>query len=232
MYRCEAVSIEGFIQQLAVSYLSNGYWFYVPGQIPENKDPEKTDRKIISQYGIDVSKFVRARRKKAGLANLQYLRYRNFFVLLATPGVHEFFRAEAKRIHDAREAPIRVFGYSISVVAGREGDSTSIRIEREKLQMLRSFFVSAALGWSVEKLVREIISLPFEPYAPVRRQVASLIRAVNRKRTPAGLEPVPPLVAWRRRAVVRPFSLGASVEESRVSNPPATARLLQNDPLL
>ena len=34
-YRCAATSVGGFIQQLAVSYVGRGYWFYVTGVIPE-----------------------------------------------------------------------------------------------------------------------------------------------------------------------------------------------------
>ena len=33
--------------------------------------------------------------------------------------------------------------------------------------------------------------LPFEPYAPVRRQMLNLLRAVNRVRRQAGFKPVP-----------------------------------------
>ena len=39
MYRCETGSVAGFVQQLAVSYLSHGYWFYVAGTVPDRKDP-------------------------------------------------------------------------------------------------------------------------------------------------------------------------------------------------
>src|SRR5690349_9747078 len=38
-YRCEVPSIGGFVQQLAVSYLAHGYFFYVWGIVPEGKDP-------------------------------------------------------------------------------------------------------------------------------------------------------------------------------------------------
>jgi len=38
-YRCVATSLAGFLQQLTVSYLSHGYWFYVTGCIPDGKDP-------------------------------------------------------------------------------------------------------------------------------------------------------------------------------------------------
>ena len=76
IYRCEATSVEGFIQQLAVSYVRNGYFFYVTGSVREGRDPSEIDRKLIERYGIDVSKFTRARRKKAGLANIHYLRHK------------------------------------------------------------------------------------------------------------------------------------------------------------
>ena len=32
-YRCEALTVSGFVQQLAVSYIANGYYFYVAGEI-------------------------------------------------------------------------------------------------------------------------------------------------------------------------------------------------------
>src|SRR5437870_4201373 len=37
-YRCEAATIAGFIQQLAVGCIARGYWFYVAGYIPPYKD--------------------------------------------------------------------------------------------------------------------------------------------------------------------------------------------------
>src|SRR5689334_18499210 len=97
MYRCEATSIAGFVQQLAVSYIGNGYWFYVSGYVPEKKDPKMVDAKLIERYGIDVSKWVRTRRKKGGLANIHYIRHDRFWVLIATKGQHEFFASEPFR---------------------------------------------------------------------------------------------------------------------------------------
>ena len=85
-YRCVATSVAGFVQQLAVGYVARGYYFYVTGRIPEHKDPVHTDEKIIAQYGIGVSKWVRARRKRQGLANVHYLRYGTFFVIIASHG--------------------------------------------------------------------------------------------------------------------------------------------------
>src|SRR5690349_19604039 len=93
-YRCEATSPEGFVQQLAVSYLRNGYWFYVRGEVPAGKDARAVDEKLLTRYAIAVSKWTRFRAKDRGEARLQYLRYLSTFVLLATHGEHHFFEDE------------------------------------------------------------------------------------------------------------------------------------------
>ena len=117
-YRYEATTVSGFIQQLAVSYLANGYFFYVMGHIPEGKDPRATDKRIIDKYGIAVSKFTRYRRKENGPGNLQYLRHERTFVILATHGEHPLFEAEAANLRDARRVPIKYRGYAVSFRGG------------------------------------------------------------------------------------------------------------------
>ncbi len=120
MYRCEATSVEGFVQQLAVSYLAHGYWFYVVGQVPEGKDSRKVAEKLVARYQIDLSKWARARRKRVGLASLQYLRFGRFFVLLATHGTHAFFEEEAPSIRDARQ---KMQHGKIGIIRDAEGDA-------------------------------------------------------------------------------------------------------------
>src|SRR3954471_17321868 len=87
-YRYEATTVEGFVQQLAVCYLRNRYWFYVLGEIPAGKDPATVDDKLLVRYGVDQSKWAKARARKRGFAKVQYLRYRTTFVLVATEGEH------------------------------------------------------------------------------------------------------------------------------------------------
>ncbi|MCB0325604.1 MAG: hypothetical protein KDD69_18610 [Bdellovibrionales bacterium] len=107
-YRCEAVSIDGLVQQIAVSYLRHGYLYYVTGMLPDGKDPHALDAKLIDRYGIAISERERARRKLSGLANMQYIRHGQFFVLLCTEGRHVFREIERDVIRDAREVPIRI----------------------------------------------------------------------------------------------------------------------------
>lgn len=202
-YQCEALSVGAFIQQLAVGYVARGYLFYATGSVPERKDLAAVDAKLLERYDIGVSRWARARRKRAGVANVQYLRHGRFFVLLATHGRHPFFEEEG-RVRDIRRSPLRYAGYSVSfrysTVTRRS--HASVRIDREEYLRLRGYFLEFASKRSCAWLATEFQRLPFEPYAPVRRQVLNILRAVNRARREGGLEPVPAgCLRLRRRPV-------------------------------
>jgi hypothetical protein len=200
-YRHEATSLEGFLQQLAVCYVGRGYWFYVTGFIPLEKDPGSVDRKLIDHYGIDISKWARARRKQSGIASIQYLRYRRFFVLLATQGTHRFFSDEAPNIRDARRVPVTFSGYSVSSRQGRP----HVRIEREEYLRIKAYFIDIARKYSAQRIQAELAALPFEPYAPVRRQYLAFVRAINRARVEAGLPTISRFSVRLKRRIYRPF---------------------------
>ena len=207
-YRCEATTVAGFIQQIAVAYVGHGYIFYVTGEIPEKKDPRAVDERIIEKYGIAVGKTARARRKAAGLANLQYIRFRRRFVLLATPGKHAFFEAERNHLRDAREVPIKVCGYAISY---REGHP-HVRIEQKHYLGLKSYFSDIAVHRSKESLEAELRRLHFEPYAPVRGQLFGILREVNKRRKAAQYEPVSSSCVRVRRRIVAPFEVAPTLD--------------------
>lgn len=215
-YRAEATSIEGFVQQLASCYLRHGYWWYVAGVVPSWKDPESVDIKLIRKYGIDISESTRARRKRLGKANLQYLRFGHFFVILATQGEHEFREVEAGAVRDIRRVPIKIHGYSISYRPGgrtKSGEKdprwhSHVEIERSRYKEIRDRFLELAVHRSPNDLALEFYKLPYEPYAPIRRQMLNLLRAVNRARKAAGYELLPKEVLPLRRRVVKPFAGG------------------------
>jgi hypothetical protein len=207
-YRYEASSIEGFVQQVAVQYVARGYWFYVSGIVPEGKDPRAVAEKLIAKYCIGVSKFVRARRKLGGAANLQLILYGQIFLVLATHGEHPFFGEERTRIRDCREAPIKFASYAI----GFRGGHVQVRIERETEKELKAFFKERAL-WSAETLAGHFSKLPFEPYAPIRRQFLVMFNQVNRLRKTAGLKPLETSCLRLRRKPCKPF--GESIDAER-----------------
>jgi len=197
--------VGGFVQQLAVAYVQHGYWFYVTGEIPERKCPLAVDKKLLDRYEIAISKWSRARRKQSGRANLQYIRYGRFFVLIATRGEHRFFKDEPT-LRDIRRDSLSFAGYSIGYKLGADRKwHVSVRIHPAEYLKLKAYFLDLATRRSVEKLTSEFQGIPFEPYAPVRRQFLNILRAVNRKRKMAGYELVPIKALRLRRRMVRPF---------------------------
>lgn len=212
-YVCETTSLDGLVQLLACNFLPHGYWFYVTGWIPLGKDPQRIDAKLLKKYGIDIGRTERSRRKRAGYANLRYLRHDRFFVLLATHGKHQFFEEEAALIRDIRHRPLKVSGYSISF---RRGGQTAdgkpdahwhshVEIDRQWYKRYKAWFHDMAVRESTERLALEFYRFPFEPYAPIRRQMLLLLRLVNSVRKRAGLEQLPYAILPLRRRIVRPF---------------------------
>ncbi|MEK6700852.1 MAG: hypothetical protein AABZ53_01190 [Planctomycetota bacterium] len=213
MYRCEAASVAGFIQQLAVSYVRHGYWFYVTGVVPAEKDPRGIDAKLVQLYDIDVTKWARAWRKALGQASMQYLRYNRFFILMATHGEHAFFDRERDAVRDCRRVPIKFFGYSVS----HRGGHPCVRIEQAEYLRVKAYFEDLATRRTSEQLGAELGAIGWIPYAPVRRQLFMLLRAVNNKRRAAGLGAVSHLWLDFERRIVAPFGvpLAARVEVQR-----------------
>src|SRR5438876_534642 len=157
-YRCEATSVAGFVQQLAVAYVGRGYFFYVSGEIPERKDPHAVDEKLIAKYDIAISKTSRARRKATGLANVQYLRHGRFFVLIVTHGNHALFDLEGGLIRDVRKVPIKFGGYAVSYRAGHP----HVRIEQGRYLGIKAYLADIAIHRTKERLEEEFRWLPFE----------------------------------------------------------------------
>lgn len=201
MYKCVATSAVGFIQQLAVSYITTGHWFFVTGWVPEGKDPAAVDAKLVDRYAIGIPRWERARRKKAGRASVHYLRCGHVFVLVATHGEHLFFQEEGESIKDARRTPVRAFGYAISF----RGGHCHVRIDQTEYKRLKAFLEGAAAHRSREALESYIWNIPFEPYAPVRRQLLNLFRCANRVRQQAGFEKLDVKCVRTKRRIVKPF---------------------------
>lgn len=221
-YRCEAVSVTGFVQQL-VNLITKGYRFYVTGVVPRGKDPRELDQKLVEKYDLNLRDWTRSRRKKAGRANVQYLRYGRFFVIVATHGTHRFFNpldepgqpGEGKRdkdgqecrIRDIRKSSIKFQGYSISQrpASNRSSWHAHVRIDREAYRELKAHLVELAGRRTVESLGNELQRVPFEPYYAVRRQLLHILRAMNRERKLRGFRPVAVSALRFRKTSVKPF---------------------------
>ena len=215
-YKWEATTLEGFIQQLAVAYVARRYFFYVTGRVSPRLTVEEQDQRLLTKYEVARSKWSRYRRAQRNgpdgrpLANVQYIRYRNFWVLLATSGHHRFFEEHGReeydpnskpQYRDVRAVPISYGGYSIG---WKEG--ASVRLSASAYRDLKGYFLGLATSSSsTQRLEREFRCFPFEPYGGVFRQMLSIHRAVNRNRKTAGFRAVPRDCLRLKRRVVKPF---------------------------
>jgi len=77
---------------------------------------------------------------------------------------------------------------------------------------------------SPENLALAFYDFPFEPYAPVRRQLLMLLREVNAVRRRAGFQVLPIEVLPLRRRIVKPF--GDDVSFGKGANAACRAELL------
>ena len=222
--RYVAKSTTGLVQQMATQYLRHGHWFWLTGTIRgrfENS-PELVDAALIKKYGIDISQWQRCRRKDQGKSNLHYIRNKSSgqWWIMATLGKHEnFFKDNIRTVkikgrwdrqvawEDARETPIRVEGYALSYRLGPDGKYHShVRIDKDTYPDLKAYFVYLAKHRKADTIIEEFWRLPFEPYAPIRRQLFDILRAVNRVRKPRGFSKIPHSAAIRmKRRMVKPF---------------------------
>lgn len=219
-----ATSRRGFVQQIVSGWVRNGYYFYVQGVVPDGKNPEAIDEKLLSRYQIESSKGKRYARKKRGLANLAYLRHDRNWIMLATKGEHQWFREEANNIKNCRRGePIKAYGYSITYVRGGyvlnrekvvpagppERDAkhrVRVQICRESLRDLKAELVGNARQRREEWFASRFWNLPFEPYAPVRQQLLELLRQVNAQRKAAGMSKLTPEIIRYRQERVKVFA--------------------------
>ncbi len=141
------------------------------------------------------------------------LRCGRFFVLIATHGKHRFFEEEGESIRDIRRVPLKIAGYSISFRPGKSGTAdkadgrghSHVAIGQERFKELQAWFSELALRQSASRLTYEFYRFPYEPYAPIRRQMLRLLRTVNEVRKRNGREALPYAVLPLRRRIVRPF---------------------------
>ena len=228
-YYCEATSLEGFVQQVAVSYIARGkYFFYVSGRVPRRLTPHQQDDRMVKKYDVAKSKWARYRRRKRSgpdgkpLANVQYIRHREFWFLLCTEGHHPFFEEHTKRdllgrvvereFHDVRTRPIVYGGYSISY--GVRG--VSVRLSERAYEALRREYLGMA-KCRREQLEREFRRFPYDAWGGTLKQAFTILKAVNQERRSLGLTVVPNACIPVKRRSVKPFEQPVTLKLAMVA---------------
>src|SRR5262245_14294832 len=199
-YRSQTTSKAGMLRMLSANYLPNDYFYYSYGHFMSEAHARRVEPDIICRYELALSKNQRWRRKENGLANVQFLRYRLFYLFVATLGTHPWHLKQADR-RDFRRQPLHFHGYTVSY----RGGHSCVRLSPKTEQELRAYFVAVALSRRATDLAREFRSLPWLPYAPVVQQLLSILDAVSDRRKRHGYAAVPESCIRRKLRVCRPF---------------------------
>ncbi len=122
---------------------------------------------------------------------------------------------EGEHLRDCRRTPIRFNGYSISYrrsgVTPAGGPTAKwhahVRIDDDTYRRLRDRFVDLATHRTADTLANEFARIPFARYAPIRRQLLNILRAVNERRKQQNFELLPHSVLKLKRTPVPVYVL-------------------------
>ena len=193
-YRYVCTTLNGFVQR-AVVIASSGYGYFVSGEVPGRKSAEAVDDKMLSKYGLRLTRRQRHYRKSAGKENGHYFRHDSVWVLMATHPSFFLEKDKKEAVMDMREEPLRVGGYSVWVQENPKTrkKTASAWLSEKNYRELRGYFESIAVQRSEEEIAGEMwrVSNEWQVYSPVHHQFRVIVGAVNKKRKRAGLKKVP-----------------------------------------
>lgn len=177
-YEAETLGI--FLWKVTYHYVKYGYCHYAVREIPEGKDLLVIDEKLLRTYGVTYSRMTRLRRKREGLGNVIYIRYRRWFILLGTDGQHEAFSRIVSR--NIQTSPLHFKGYSV----GLKGKKPWVMVTPHRMKRIKVIAYGIALHneRKVTDFLRRISPYTFPGVIEQRRQ---LLTEVNRRRKRAGL---------------------------------------------
>ena len=164
------------IRRLTRYYLTEGYWYFVKGRIPDRKPLDQVDIKLSQKYQTALSKWQRHRRKAKGLANVQYLRYDRDFVLIATEGEHPLFFSD-RSVKDARKHPIEIWYYWIRVRSSRRYE---VIVAPWAYHVVKDKVLRLAKEGNVDAITDQLQSLRWINYPGVNRQKQKMIAEASK----------------------------------------------------
>ena len=190
--RYVAERLGSFLGKIAYSYARYGYHWYALREIPDGKDLDAVDEKLLTSYGVTYQHMRRRRRREEGWANVAYVRYKRWFVLMGTTGRHESFTRICRK--HLLEEPLYFGGYIVAL----HGGEVTVLVSPRRWKRIRELAHRIALHneakvfhffhtWLHGKVA------PFS-FPGVMKQKTTLLAEVNTRRRVAGLPTIPPLV--------------------------------------
>ncbi len=192
-YQYVAVSEESFVQQAVLNFTKGKCFWYVHGTIKPGKE-EQTDRKILEMYGIERSKFRKCRDMAKGIIKMQYLRFKNEYLIFASTGrpekhLTDFWENEKGQIRNIKRNGVTLFGkYHVY-----QGNKMQVRIPKQEYRGMQEYYLENATLWGKNHLENDLFSnvvSQYDMWGAVRFQMFNLIKKINKKRRSQGLKPI------------------------------------------
>jgi hypothetical protein len=149
---------QGFVQEI-VAYVGHGNYWYCRIEYPTKKRHVfgEIDRKLIRKYEAGLSKFARARRKRAGFASFVFLRWDRCALILRNKGElpEDLYANDPDVFCDIRETPLRInASENISLVINHHG-KVRVRMSRETYAGFKAAIINAATARNGSLMVFE-----------------------------------------------------------------------------
>jgi hypothetical protein len=136
------------------------------------------------------------------------LKFHGYGVSLTRRGYHKK-TAEEKADYRQRKAAAVAAGTDYrSIPRGRRHQRWVARvvINEDRTRLLQAELLGMATHRSVDTLRMNFYNVPFTPYAPIRAQLTTLLRQVNKARQHVGYDPVPDDCIRFRRKMTSPYT--------------------------
>lgn len=182
----QSKTLFNFLKRLSKDYFSHGYYWYYQVNIPENKNSEEIEKKLINFYKITSHSQIRQRRKEKGKANCNVVIFRNIAVIVATEGEHENLNREL--FTDIREESLTILGNEIFIIRHRKGGQlkASVRIPKHRLKLIKKRLGGIALH-NEERVRGYLKNLSNYTFEGIQAQKLALLKKINKRRKKAGL---------------------------------------------
>ena len=164
-------------------YIRYGYVHYYSRTIPAHKNLEDIDKKLVLLYDVTFNRNLRNQRKKKGLRNVIYIRYKSNFILLATEGKNTQF--DRVNYSDFRHNPFHFYHYTIGTKQGKP----HIQIANKFYATLRKKARIIAHHNS-EKVEEFLKGMSPYTYRGITKQRWKLYKLINEKRKKAKIKRV------------------------------------------
>ncbi len=155
----EVKDYKAFLQEI-VRRFSHGYYFYSLTIYPEKKRDkwQKIDEKLIEKYPIlSLSKYQRARRKRASLLNARIIRYGQFMLLQATSGKDDIGLKTEEAFEDIRKKSLvlsNLYG-TLSFRIGKKEKGYTVYFEKAYWRDIKSYWAEKALKADIKQIEQE-----------------------------------------------------------------------------